>query len=290
MYTQCLPSKPCMIHHHVLRSNITLFFTRNLLSVWTYVTVGAHDTVGAAHAGAHVTVSAGRPAGATACSSCHPVKQRAFPGASFSSFEAPGGSLASFDAWIQGLFGALEPGGSGGVVGGSLLWQGCSASGFLRGELSLPQNCCKVQIKKFLKSNLQTNWKSQISFLSALFKRPPRMRWLYYVLCTSHSHMILTRMENMSRMASHIFWGWWCWSSRRGRWWKRGWSTSRSSTRNLLRAIRNVHTSVNTLVCCIEFIVSICRLHKLWAEVKYKWSEFDQHSQLENIHLAELIN
>ena len=198
--------------------------------------------------------------------------------------------LLVLTAWIQGLFGALEPGGSGGVVGGSLLWQGCSASGFLRGELSLPQNCCKVQIKKFLKSNLQTNWKSQISFLSALFKRPPRMRWLYYVLCTSHSHMILTRMENMSRMASHIFWGWWCWSSRRGRWWKRGWSTSRSSTRNLLRAIRNVHTSVNTLVCCIEFIVSICRLHKLWAEVKYKWSEFDQHSQLENIHLAELIN
>ena len=39
-------------------------------------------------------------------------------------------------ARIQGPFGGLEAGGSGGVAGGgSLLWQGCSASGFLRGEL-----------------------------------------------------------------------------------------------------------------------------------------------------------
>ena len=38
-------------------------------------------------------------------------------------------------ARIQGPFGAVEGGGSGGVAGGSLLWQGCSASTCLRGEL-----------------------------------------------------------------------------------------------------------------------------------------------------------
>ena len=68
-------------------------------------------------------------------------------------------------ARIQGPFGGLEAGGSGGVAGGNLLWQGCSASGFLRGELvsKLLQNLKRLHQKLIRIEKVFQLFKSSLS-------------------------------------------------------------------------------------------------------------------------------